>query len=69
MRINRELGRTPERLYMRAVAVAFWLIVWELGARALGQDILLTPPLRVLNILFGLMRERGFYMALVSSTL
>ena len=31
MRINRELGRTPERLYMRAVAVAFWLIVWELG--------------------------------------
>ena len=69
MRINRELGRTPERLYMRAAAVAFWLIVWELGARALGQDILLTPPLRVLNILFGLMRERGFYMALVSSTL
>lgn len=69
MRINRELGRTPERLYMRAVAVAFWLIVWELGARALGQDILLTPPLRVINILFGLMRERGFYMALVLSTL
>lgn len=68
MRVDRELGRVREPLYMRVVAVAFWLVVWELGARALGQEILLASPVRVLEILLGLMRERGFYMALATSS-
>ena len=68
MRVDRELGRVREPLYMRVAAVAFWLIVWELGARALGQEILLASPVRVLEILLGLMRERGFYMALATSS-
>ncbi|MGI6183846.1 MAG: ABC transporter permease [Candidatus Fimadaptatus sp.] len=68
MRVDRELGRGKEPLYMRVAAVAIWLIVWELGARALGQEILLASPGRVLSVLWELMHERGFYMALLTST-
>ena len=39
MRVDRELGRVREPLYMRVAAVAFWLVVWELGARALGATL------------------------------
>ena len=69
MRVNRELGQGREPLYMRAGAVLVWLAVWEIGARTLGHEILLASPLRVMEILWGLMRERGFYMALATSSL
>lgn len=49
------------------VAVAFWLGVWELLARIIGEEILLVSPLAVLFRLVAMVRDGEFWISLSSS--
>lgn len=64
MRLNKLLKK--ENLW-RAAAVLFWLIAWQIGAALLDDSLLLVPPLRVLQRLFALLREKSFYEAVLFS--
>lgn len=58
---------------IRLWAVILWLIVWQLGSQALGQEILLVSPISVLVRLGSLIRTLpfwesiGFSLARISS--
>ena len=52
---------------IRAWAVAFWLAVWQLGAMALHQSILLVSPVQVLVRLAQLAVTAGFWQAVAYS--
>lgn len=53
-------GKTKIRLW----AVVFWLAVWEIAARMIGQEILLVSPVSVVCRLFALMTTAGFWRSL-----
>lgn len=58
----------PVRVWaQRLLAVAFWLAVWALAAKALDQQILLVSPARAVSRLLELMRTAAFYHSLVFS--
>ena len=44
----------PKKKSIRLWAVVFWLLVWQLGAMALKQEILLVSPVSVLKRWFEL---------------
>ena len=48
-------------------AVAFWLLIWQLGAMALDREILLASPLRVLTRLGELVVRGEFWLAVAHS--
>ena len=52
---------------VRLWAVAVWLIVWQLGAMALGQEILLVSPVSVLLRLLELIPHWDFWGAILFS--
>ncbi len=43
-----------------AVCVLFWLAVWQVGAMALGQELLLVSPVRTVGRLLELVPTEGF---------
>jgi len=54
---------------VRLWAVLFWLLVWQLVSMALGSEILLVSPLRVLTCLWGLIQTAVFWQSLAYSLL
>lgn len=46
-------------------AVLIWLFVWEITARAIGQEILLVSPVTVIGKLFGMAEERDFWSSVL----
>ncbi|MEE3392270.1 MAG: ATP-binding cassette domain-containing protein [Lachnospiraceae bacterium] len=50
-------------------AAAAWLIIWELLARLIGQDIILVSPVRVLVRLYELVQSLGFWQSVIGSSL
>lgn len=52
---------------IRVWAVAFWLIIWQLGAMALNQSIILVSPVRVLVRLAQLIITADFWGAIAYS--
>lgn len=59
----------PNKKLEKPLAVAFWLLVWHIAAKALGQEILLVSPARAFSTLFSLMRTGAFYSAVLFSLL
>ncbi|MBQ6374019.1 MAG: ABC transporter permease subunit [Clostridia bacterium] len=55
------------RIETKPWAVLFWLLVWQLGAMAMGREILLPTPLRVLSRLGALCVTPGFWLAILHS--
>lgn len=47
----------------------FWITLWFLIARIIGQELLLPTPLQVLRKLFSLAAERSFWLATLRSIL
>ena len=45
----------------RALAVIFWLGVWQAASMMIGQEILLVSPVRAAMTLFKLMRTGAFW--------
>ena len=54
---------------MKPWAVAFWLLIWQLAAMAVGSDILLVSPTRVLARLGELALEGSFWLSILHSLL
>ena len=51
------------------LAAAVWLLVWQLGAMALKQEILLVSPVSVLKRWFELIGEADFWRRVAFSSL
>lgn len=49
---------------VRLWAVILWLLVWQMAAAALNQDILLVSPVRVLLRLSEMVREGAFWTSI-----
>lgn len=62
------MSRKGKDRISRLAAGLFWLLVWQIAAMAVSQEILLVSPLRVLARLGELMRTRAFFAA-VGATL
>lgn len=64
------ISTTPDKkkpVWRRWWAAAFWLILWQLAAMALGQEILLASPTAVLYRLSQLALHREFWSAVLFS--
>ena len=46
---------------LRLWAVLFWLLIWQLGSMALGSEILLVSPVRVIETLAGMVVQAQFW--------
>lgn len=44
-----------------AASILFWLVVWEIAARLISQQLFLTSPIQVLKTLYGLLGSSEFY--------
>jgi NitT/TauT family transport system permease protein len=52
----------------RIAAVMFWLIIWQVAAVAVGQEVFLASPLRVLQTLLQLLPTRAFWQRVLFSS-
>ncbi len=52
---------------IRLWAVAIWLLLWQLGSWAVGQEILLVSPVSVAIRLTELVRESDFWLSILFS--
>ena len=53
---------------IRLWAVVFWLAVWQIASIAIGQDLFLVSPVRVV-IRLGQLAAEGFFWASIASSL
>ena len=56
------------RVAVRPWAIAFWLLLWQIAAMAVGRDFLLASPVTVLLCLWELLRTAAFWSAALHST-
>lgn len=57
-RVKREGGRSFRDM---ALAVLFWLLVWQLAAMLIGESLFLASPIDVLKKLWELFKQEDFY--------
>lgn len=51
-----------KRWLKKAGIILFWLLIWQLGAIALNQPIILTGPASVCRALFALIPQKEFWL-------
>lgn len=56
-----------KKILFRALAVLFWLGVWQIASMLIGQELLLVSPVRAASTLIGLMATRAFWQSVFSS--
>ena len=49
MQDKKNIHSRSSRITVRIMAVAFWLLVWQIGSMWLGQEILLASPVSVVR--------------------
>ena len=54
------MKKTKKRL-LYGVAVVFWLVVWQLAAMAIGQEVFLVSPIQALGTLLELLPQPEFW--------
>lgn len=59
--------KAPDSPLYKLLAVAFWVLVWQLCAAAVGQPFILPGPWDTALKLASLMRDAAFYRALANS--
>ena len=55
------------RLGKKLLVAGFWLLLWQLAAMGLGQELLLASPVSVLRCLFELLPTGDFWRAVLFS--
>ena len=63
---NSTMRNNKKQTYL--VALIFWLIVWELTSRIIGQEILLVSPVSAFQRLFVLSLELDFWKTVLLSS-
>jgi len=53
----------------RLGALVFWLVVWQIAAVVINQDIVLTSPIQTIQTLFSLAQLREFWVSIGLSLL
>ncbi len=61
--------KSYKKFIFRVLATLFWLFLWEVVSRGLGQEILLAAPSAVLITLGGLIGKLGFWQTILFSSL
>jgi len=61
------LSTTSRKILIRALAVVFWLGVWQIASMIIGQEILLVSPVRAAKTLIDLMGTGAFWQSVFSS--
>ena len=54
---------------VRLGVLAFWLVIWQIVAVAINQDIVLTSPIQTIQTLFSLAQLREFWVSIGLSLL
>lgn len=62
-----KISTTPSKRITKVLAIAFWLLVWQLAAMAIGHDILLVSPIVVLQKLAVLIVQPEFWRSIFFS--
>lgn len=62
-------GGARKKFIKYVLVAAFWLLVWQLAALAVGSELLLPPPVSVIRTLFALMQTGRFWLSLGSTLL
>lgn len=60
-------NKRTEKAKIRLWSAAFWLLIWEIASRLIGQEILLVSPVSVLQRLFRLAGEAEFWNSIAYS--
>ncbi|MBQ8624173.1 MAG: ABC transporter permease subunit [Oscillospiraceae bacterium] len=55
--------------FYKILAIAFWIIVWEALALAIGSELIIASPVQVVKTLFSLVVTASFWSSLLYSTL
>lgn len=63
----KKTGLSAGRNTIKIWAVIVWLLIWEVVARLIGQEILLVSPIAVLCRFFGLAVTKEFWKAVIFS--
>lgn len=58
---------TDKKNIRKILVLLFWLTVWQLAALAIGQDILLVSPVKVVSTLFYQVQEAAFWSTVAYS--
>lgn len=58
-----------KKLFLATASILFWLVVWEIAARIISQQLFLASPIQVLKTLYGLLGTPEFYSAVSFSFL
>ena len=61
MQDKKNIHSRSSRITIRILAVAFWLLVWQIGSMWLGQEILLASPVSVARKLSELLVTQEFW--------
>ena len=62
------LAKHKKTIY-KIAAIAFWIIVWEALALAIGSELIIASPVKVVKTLFALAVTGAFWKSLLYSTL
>ena len=60
-------SRKHPKALVKLLAIAFWLIVWQLASAYVGQEILLVSPVSTCRAFFRLCRTAKFYQSILGS--
>ena len=63
MQDKKNIHSRSSRIIIRILAVAFWLLVWQIGSMWLGQEILLASPVSVARKLSELLVTQEFWIS------
>ena len=65
--ISTTADRDKKKTKIRLWSVTFWLLLWEIASRIIGQEILLVSPVSVIRRLFELGTGADFWSSVVYS--
>ena len=51
--------------FYKILAIAFWIIVWEALALAIGSELIIASPVQVVKTLFSLVVTASFWSSLL----
>lgn len=66
--ISANIKKHKTKIY-KALAVAFWIIIWEALAVLIGSELIIASPVKALSVLFSLFGKASFWQALLYSSI
>ena len=58
---NDSMKKTKKSRLAQLAAVGFWLVVWQIAAMVIGQEVFLVSPLQAIGTLLELLPQADFW--------